>query len=281
MIFVACFNSGFYQQFWVINMKNTHFITVCFLAISLLLAASCSDDSPTKPSADKTYLPTTNGTYWLSEVYTLDTNGRLDTQPYYDSLIVSGTETKLEKLANVFNGFISQNRSQWSANRTEYYYIERNKIYTHSDIFKSIFGLKLDEANFDLPIEYPNEWYLFIDPNSNSWQIDTLILSDIPIELLGTTRSVDATIIIRGSKGNTETVTFKGQQYTAQIFNIEFSLDGKIDKLLPVKISRKLSLWMVDGLGFFKTKNEAFIVPYINYMVLGMERYLIDFHKGE
>lgn len=262
-------------------MKTIRFfpIIIAFLAFSFLV--SCSDDEPTIPKIDdKNYLPTNNGAFWISEVYTLDTNGRINNEPYFDSLIVTGNEMKLGKNASVFKAYTSVNRSDWTENRTEYYYIDGNKIYAHSDFFQSVFGVNISELGVDLPIPYPDEWYLFIDPTSSTWVIDTITVEGVEAEFLGNKYVLDGKIIINGMRDNSETVTYKSQNYTAQNFSVAFKLTGTINNI-PFVLNRLLRISMIEDIGFYKMKNEAFSIPIIGFPVPGFERILIENYDGK
>ncbi len=259
-------------------MKRINAALFFAILISLFLTVSCGDDDnstdPT-PNGDKEYIPMFQGNYWISEVYELDTNGRISETPYFDSLTVTGTETKLGKTAYIFEGFISQERINWEKNRTEYYYVENGKIYTHSDIFQSIFRINLEEVDFEIPIEFPDEWYLLADPGKDSWHIDTIGVDSTAIDIMGFKGYIEATVYINGLKEGTEQITYKGIDYTAHKYSVEFKFDGVANGALPIKFTRYFNIWFIEGIGFYKTKNEAFTIPLVNYQVPGFERILI------
>lgn len=173
-----------------------------FVLPILAFLVSCKEDS-TGPSTQKTYFPTTTGSWWIYLNYDIDSAGnKIAETEYYDTVKIVGTRTINGKSALVMVSHNSRGEGD-----TSYFAFENNKLYTFMNFFNNEF--------FDFT---PAQWILIADFNGTSWKIlpdTTLPPVDIPIPDVGNAK-LTATIGIDGSKGNQTNITVKGKSVVSQ-----------------------------------------------------------------
>jgi hypothetical protein len=241
-------------------MRKKHFLLlllVSFLAVWML--NSCSNSS--SPTDDTNNLfPVTNNSYWIFNKYPLDMNNAQVTtgQPTVDSIVITGTLTKLSKTASVFADYINQ-AGTYIKSGESYAYTENKKIFIHSDLIKGI--VDVDKLPIKLPFDVPEQWIQVADPNSDKWDILTQPITNVTINVPSYGDFiVNGTLKIAGKKSGTENITVNGSSLNANKFTMTVSFDGTITYMsypVALSFSRNLNFWFVNNVGKVREQLET------------------------
>ena len=130
--------------------------SICSMIALAAIAGCSSNDDPLKPTPIESgnYFPRTEGSYWVYEYYTTDSNGIViaDTKRI-DSVTVQAETSKLEKLCNPFVTITSKGGTS-----TDYFYGDTNKLFALSDY---VF-LKQGAIPIQLPV-FEQSWMKIAD----------------------------------------------------------------------------------------------------------------------
>lgn len=251
-------------------MKKLLFAFCGVVAISMLLS-SCSDDS-NGPSTKGDMLPLTNGTYWLYDNYEIDSNGVAYKIDGYDSVVVAGTSTIMEKTASIVKT-ISINPDGTADTPTDnYYYLENsNALYMHSKAFTDALSSSL------FPIQLTEKWMKIADEDDEDWKVYEENIDAIQGPF-GTV--ITGKVIITGERGGTKNFTVKNKSISTNEYkmNINFTGSATLNNIpIGLNFDRVMLLYFADGIGLVSQKMSAFKLPIVNLPLPGSETILTNY----
>ncbi len=221
-----------------------------------LILASCS--SSTTTTVDKNYFPLTAGNSWTYDG--VDTEDKSGT-----ATAVAGSE--YTKVTTVDAALTYQGRSAYrlidvstkSGSTKDTAYISKSGSQMYSYI-----SLSPGSAGGGLDLDLGSRWMLVADFNAASWTVLDTTITNIPIDLGGTTATAKAGIKITGSKGGTSTITVGTQTVSAQEFTLTIGMTITItipflgDQVIPVTVIQKT--YVAENIGIVKTEALPFSV---------------------
>src|SRR6185295_15014021 len=118
-------------------MKNLKLYSL--LVIIVIFAISCSEDITTNNTTN--FFPMTQGSYWVSNNYSVDSNGT-KTKTYMDSLVITDKNKDMD--GQKATEFTDYNDSSKIAINQRYHYLEGSKLYLNSTyINRNLDSLKM------------------------------------------------------------------------------------------------------------------------------------------
>lgn len=266
--------------------------TLLTLSLLTLIFVSCSDDAVNPEDGTDLLLPLKTGTYWIFEQYSLDSlNNRTQSTPeIIDSIAITGTAVKLDKMASVFSTF--RKLGQPAEVPNQFYYTENQKIYTHSDFINNM--INFSSLPVDLPIKIEEQWLLMIDPNVETWDIYQRTFSNDTVDFQGmATLVLNGTMTIKGKKAGTETLKVDGKDHKAHKYTLTISADLNVKVSIPgnpitiddkIKFTRNFHLWFINKGGNVKQYLETLNlkIPFVgNQVINGYEATAVRYHVVE
>lgn len=239
-------------------MKKFTFIIV--LAIASTLIYSCSEDNVQDINYD--LLPLTIGSYWIYNDYELDTlNQRTNEEsPQIDSTAITGTEEKLSKLATVYTTYI-YNNGEYDKSHDEFYYMENENIYTHSDLVKHY--LEAVELPIEIPFDIQDQWMLFINPNADKWDVYEQLFDNDSLEILTYSFVYSGSLVVTGEKAGQEELTVNGEKLQTYKYTLKFKFDvSGTMQTVPGELNFELKVhfWYANNIGKVRQLVESMIV---------------------
>ncbi|MGA2297031.1 MAG: hypothetical protein ABSG15_05730 [FCB group bacterium] len=217
---------------------------------------SCSKNSTGPENTFVNYLPTKMGTYWVYDVYTLDSNGnRTSNIPTIDSTIISGTITKLGLVGSIFTSYTIDS-SGTSTGTDTYYRSDSSKIYAFTNLITNMLPSQI-------PLPINDAWLLIINPNSDLWRIYEQTVTDLQL-FVGVTITGD--LNVEGSNEGTEMITIASNNFTARKFLIKMTFIGNLTtgtQTIPITYERKIYQDYVENIGLVKSHIEPSVLPLI------------------
>ncbi|MBX3042234.1 MAG: hypothetical protein KIT33_09130 [Candidatus Kapabacteria bacterium] len=234
-------------------MKNF----MLFLALVVFaggIISSCSEDSNT-PSKEKNLFPATNNSFW---VYTRTYVNDGQTATATDSVAISGTETVKGQTASKYN------------------------VYTGGQLRESYFRYSQDSKLYSLPSELlpadilalipaeilPQDWVVIADDKTNSWEMFTFNVDNVPVDLGGTTTTLNGVIKVTGQKGGMVNKSVGATNYSCQEFTSKISYTGKINYLgqnIDLKFEVNSKTYYADNVGlvYSETPEQEIVVDLV------------------
>jgi len=227
-------------------MKNLNIL----IALACLFLASCSDSA--SPSKSKIQ-PLTIGSYWIYDVYDLDTNNTGRLSQFTDSSVVVGDIEMIGQMGRIIRTF-SVDRNGNIDNEIDNYYYETNaKLYMHSKAFTEFFS-----SSF-FPIEMKEQWMKIADKNDEDWKVyeETLPETIGPMNM-----KFSGKIIVNGEKGGTRSFTVGNKELKTDEYLLFINFNGNATTSLfplpiPINFDRVMKLYYADGVGLVSQKMES------------------------
>lgn len=223
-----------------------------FFAITILtlfFLYSCSDSSTnTNEPTNKSYFPTSIGSYWKYVEYEIDSLG----VKVPDSEDTTITRVVANQMIQGKNAAILVRQSTKNESiDTSIFAYENEKIYTLLSFFNNEF----------IPIGEGNQWVMIADFNATQWTI----LNDTTLESfdLPDIGKITPTVGIKGKKGNKVDVVVKGKPIPSQEFILTFSFKMKLQiPNVPLPINFNFDVvqhfWFGEGVGLVKERLDPF-----------------------
>jgi hypothetical protein len=243
-------------------MKSLRALLLILLTVAFF--ASCSDDSSVSNPEDNTdnLLPMKSGNNWIYFTESLDSNNiAVPGSEVTDSTFVSGTEEKLGKTATI----LSTVRLQGTGVPPEqYYYTESSKIYAHSTIIENL--IMFDGLPFELPITIPEQWFLLINPNADTWDVAIIPVNDDTVAFSGFQLIMDGTLSLKGKKAGTETIQIGTVNHKSHKYTITINFDFQVKLTVPgnpvaiedvIKFDRDVNFWFVNNIGNVRIRLDS------------------------
>lgn len=217
------------------------------LAVFAFLS-SCSDDS-SSPSKSELQ-PTSLGSWWIYENYSIDSNNVSKKLSGYDSVVVSGKSIIMEKEASVFKTIEINSIGEPVGNSDNYYNLQDNKLYMHSKAFTDAVSSQF------FPFTFKEQWMKVADKNDDDWKAYEDDINDFAGPFGS---SVDGKILINGEKGGSKQFTIDNKTVNTSEFILTINFTGSAtipDILFPITITieRKMYLYFADGIGLVYQK---------------------------
>ncbi len=234
----------------------------------MVFLASCSKSTePTDSMNMSEYYPTSIGSWWKYDTWSLDSNGTRIEITSRDSIVSSGTITLKGKNVPLFLAWNLDYIGK--SDTTEYYYAEGSILYAYMPATMSSF-LKpgRDTSSW--------KWGLFADMNGTNW---TIINDSLSKDTLGYT--VKQTLKMTGTKGTQKNYSIKGKTIQSQQFIYNFKLKTTAYLLGQVFSSfdneMQIEFWYGKGVGLV---NQITRIIKDEGMNLGVNRetILIDYN---
>ncbi len=216
----------------------------CFITLSLI---SCDSGSSTSPKESNPYFPTSEGSYWIYEVYDVETEGEIDEESKEIDSVVSVSPKRVDgKDASVFARYTID---EIFAEKTgeSYYFTDDVKIYFHVGEI----GSRLDTNIFPVNDFFDEPWLPFIDIEDDLWRIYKKNLEDISIPGFAGVK-IEGEIEVNGSSEGLEQIEFGGRSETAMVFLMETSFVGKLkfgNLVLPITFEQDSRYYLVENIG--------------------------------
>jgi len=246
-----------------------------FLLLALFSLLSCSDDKDTTSPTKGALQPTTLNSYWIFDTYDIDSNNVEKKTNTYDSVVVSGQKTVLEKLATIFTSYTKNiSNGQITSNEEYYIYEENQKVYMHSSRFNQAFG------DFSvLPVSFKEQWVKVADLNDDDWKAYEDEIPETAFMGLGT---FSGKLLITGESKGKKEFPLNNKKYTAYEFYLNVTFNGNLKlQQLPIPINlnieQKIYLQFVNGIGLVMQKNSPTKFPIFNINVPGSKSILTKF----
>jgi hypothetical protein len=227
-------------------MKKFALIVLITLSAAVIFN-SCSS-STDNPATDTTnYFPFKSGNFW---VYNSSTTANGQTANTVDSTVMMEQSTQVGQMANRLENYIDSIKSKDS-----YQYTNGGKLYS---LISSVLP---DSSILNLPSSLvPEQWVVIADNNAASWDIITIPLTNLPLNLQGNAVTLNGTITVKGQKSDKSTISIMGTDYTAQKFILNIIINGTVTiPIIPVPIplsnfTIQSNYYYVDNIGLVKSE---------------------------
>lgn len=238
--------------------------TLAIFTLAIFIV-SCSDDDNGNNNDDDNngVYPTSDGSYWIGERYSLDDdNNPVGTSPRIDSIVVKGNANKDGKTCKNFVTY-EEFAGQWKIRDTVYKYADDAKMYVHADIVYTAFDLS--GMNIELPLEPDSKWFLVADDSQTQWEVaaKTFDIEKDTVNVGGfLALPLDGSLTINCELAGTENINIDGTDYSAKKFTLNFAFSGKVDfgGEVAIELDRNWHFWFVDDVGEVKTELETLSV---------------------
>lgn len=250
----------------ITNVKDTTILT-CYVPAEAITgkitvkantvtAVSKTDFTVLIPIGD--FFPLTNGSYWISNIFELDSNNQRITEYHItDSLTITGEIEKLGVTATIFRDY--QNSGTGYIDMGEQlYYTNNSRIYAHTDAINSLLNVNI--AGFELPFDIEEQWLLLADPYQNSWEIYQKTFTNDSVKYGTFWVYFSGELTINGSFIADESVTAAGESVMAKKYLTQLSFAGSVKLFgqdIPINITRNLYSWYSINIGRVKIKMET------------------------
>jgi hypothetical protein len=251
-------------------MKKILFLLLT-ITIGAVIISSCTDNATNNPDTTRDIFPSKVGTYWL---YHRDYKEGTETKTAVDSVIIEGTETKQGKTADKYSVYTA------GANTEIYYrYTENSKLYALPSEL-----LPLEIVSLLPSGVLPLNWVVIADDKSNSWEMFSIDVNDVPLNIGGSTANLKGVIKVTGVKGGTSNFTVDSKTYTATEFTTKITYTGKvtmglITTDLPFEVVTKA--YFADKIGLIKSETAEQVISFSGiplYTIQPTSRLLHHFH---
>lgn len=233
--------------------------SICSMIALAAMVGCSSNDDPLKPTPidSGNYFPRTEGSYWVYDYYTTDSNGSIITDTKRtDSVTVLPEVTMLEKLCNPFLTLTSKGGTS-----TDYFYGDTNKLFALSDyVFLKQGAIPIQLPTFD------QSWMKVADFTTESEVLlfDSTIANltfdwnGSPIEL----KNVRYYITVQKSNDKFN-VTVNGKILNAYCFVIKHHIAGKLIYLtysLDFTITPTIRNYYSANIGLVKSTMDPLVM---------------------
>ena len=264
---------------------------VLFIISILFGLTACSERYPNSPYEDEfgfdentsnklRLFPNEVGSYWIYEIYDLDSmNVKMNASKRYDSTVVEAELVKAGKTAKLFSTY-TKNNTSYQKSVENYYAVERKKLLTLQSYLSKFFqGVPIQLANFS-----NTEWITLIDSDDDLWRIYRMKLENVSIPNYPFI-TLNGKIEVLASWEGKKKMTFKGNTVDADEYLLTFEFDADIT--IPVfgkvniGIDRELNQFYVNDIGLIyeKLSSSGLSIPLIGSINLnGYESKLISYH---
>ncbi len=231
--------------------------SICSMIALAAIAGCSSNDDPLKPTPIESgdYFPRIEGSYWIYEYYTTDSNGVIIADSKrIDSVTVLPETSKLAKLCNPFLTITSK-----EGTTTDYFYGDTNKLYAHSDY---VF-LKKGVFPVDLPTFEPS-WMKIADFTTETeyklfeTTIDSITLSQFTVQL----KNIEYYITAQKTTDKIS-ITVNGKTQNAYCFVIKHHISGYVKyNVYSVKFDATPTIryYYSANIGLVKTTMDPLVI---------------------
>ena len=226
------------------------------LGVAVLLV-SCSEDSPTTPTASDKFLASKAGSFFINNntIVTGTAEAPVDSITTTDSVVV-GAETTID--GKKATPFVTYNAAG-TATDTTYMYQDGDKIYVQ-------FDLSYDVGSGLNPINLGKRWVLVADAKATtSWVALQDTVSNLSITYSGIPLTGNVGINFSGAKTSTETLTING----TSVETVKYTLTSNTTVYIAtpvgpvvVPIATSISYWFAKNVGLVKTSQPPFNVAF-------------------
>lgn len=246
-----------------------------FLLVLLVFLYSCSDKNSTSPTKFEIQ-PKSLHSYWIYENYDIDSNNIEKNANNYDSVVVSGQKTLLDKLGTIFLA-TSKNYNGQELGTSEYYsYEENQKLYMHSSRFNQFFS---GEGLPGLPFTFKEQWVKVADINDDDWKAYEDEMPETSFMGLGT---ISGKLLITGEIKGKKDFLLNNKKYQAYEFYLNVSFNGNLkfqQAPIPVNLNfdQKIYIQFVNGIGLVQQINKPTKVQLLGFTAPGSKSVLTKY----
>jgi hypothetical protein len=208
-------------------MKNTKFLLLFVAVLATFMFVSCGDDNgndpkpPEPPPTGNYYFGTPDGTFWAFSNGTINDAGEVTDLVLRDSLVQVGDASYLGENAKRMK-YYSLAPMSTELSETEFFLRENgNQVFVSSN-FANVFIPVLDIENTD------EKWLKLADGSATqSWNFDTIEITDIPVPNVPADVKITGNIIIRMTKiAPEDVVSEKYGAFETETFSMEIVASG-------------------------------------------------------
>lgn len=242
------------------------------LSAALFFASCSSDNNSTNPTPSGDFYNFKTGNFWVYNVSTINPDSDEETVTR-DSSVIVGQEMKFGKNAFKFTKYSNNEQSG-----DLYQYSENAVLY-------GLLSSLMPSGEMGIPTtQVEDTWIKMADPNaSGKWDIYTLNLAEVPLDLGGINLKFSGTIKFDGMKGEKKIVNVLNKDYTAQKYtiNANINISATFSGIpLPIVATIPTHFYYVDGIGLVRTQTESVAINLIatTYNTPSSESLLINYN---
>ncbi|GAB1370099.1 hypothetical protein MASR1M45_01570 [Candidatus Kapaibacterium sp.] len=183
--------------------------------LGVLMLGSCSDSSNNTTPEEKDLFPAKVGSHWVYERTYVEDN---ETKTTSDSVIVVELSSKFGKDCQKYNTFIGGVK-----------YDEFFRFSAEGKLYALPSELLPSDLTALLPAEiFPQDWVVIADDNSNTWNMFTIPVDNVNLQISGANAVLNGEIKVSGQKGAKANMTVSGKTYSTQEFITKIAYTGKV-----------------------------------------------------
>lgn len=251
-------------------MKN-----IIFIFLIALLLYSCSDNDTTSQTNTEMQ-PRSLSSFWIFENYSIDSNNIEKKSNNYDSVVVTGQKTLLDRVGTIFFSTTKNYNGQELATSEYYMYEENQKIYMHSSRFNQFLQ---GGGQLGLPFTFKEQWVKVADMNDDDWKAYEDEIPETSFMGLGT---ISGKLLITGEKKGKKDFYLNNKKFQSNEFYLNVSFNGNLklqQALIPVNINfeQKIYIQFVNGIGLVQQINLPTKVQLFGFTFPGSKSVLIKY----